>query len=708
MKLLRLLFLMVLCVFARAEEVKVEELASGVYKLSLGPAEKFTPLAFSERPPLTAVIDKMGKGALPFAISDIIINKNERGCSVAVPLKGSEQLYGFGLQTDTFQQQGMKRRPLVNDIASGMLGYSHAPQTFYVSTAGYGILVNTAHYTTFHCGSNQLQGAKAKRADDQDIKTNTADLYRSRGGGSYVFADIPNCQGIEVLVITGNNIKNVVEKYNLLSGGGCLPPLWGLGIKYRVKGDFKDAQVLAMSEYFRDKKIPCDVLGLEPGWQTKAYSCSYVWSERFPKPDEMLAKLKERGFRLNLWEHAYVHSSSPIFNELSPHAGNFLVWGGLVPDFITPEARKIFSDYHQKLLSQGVSGFKLDECDNSNIAKGKDTWGFPDMSIFPSGIDGERMHQLFGSLYARTLDNLYRKNNLRTYQDYRSSTMFTSAIPAVLYSDMYNHEDYIRMISNSGFGGLLWSPELRESASEEEMFHRLQTVLLSSQALVNSWYLKNPPWLQFNKDKNNADQFLANKDEMENQVRALANARMSLIPYLYASFNTYRTKGTPPFRALVMDYPADPNVFAISDQYLIGDNLMAAPLHRKGNKRQVYFPDGTWYNFNSNERYEGGKTYEIETKLSELPLYVKAGSILPLAAPVQHVADDTVFALHCRVYGGQARDFILIEDDGVSYDYEKGRCNEVTLSIVNGQGRLTRNGGFQTARYTTSDWSFIE
>lgn len=698
----------VFCQNVLAETVKKEEIALGVYKLTLGNPEPFTPYVLSETKPDIKAMSEMRKGQLPFELRDIIINRTKRGCSVAIPLSDKEQLYGFGMQIGSFEQRGLKKRPIVNDHPLNNLGYTHAPQTFYVSTAGYGIIINTARYTTFHCGSNSLDGSAVRLSDDKTIKMDPKDLYKSQGSGNYVFVDIPNTEGIEVFVIEGTNIRDVVERYNLLSGGGCLPPLWGLGLKYRVKGDFNETQVQTMGDYFRKKAIPCDVLGLEPGWQTAAYSCSYVWSDRFPHARDMIGKLKENGFRVNLWEHAYIHPSSPIHQSMRPYAGNFLVWNGLVPDFSISEARGIFSAYHQNLVNEGVSGFKLDECDNSNIAEGNATWGFPDMSVFPSGMDGEQMHQLFGSLYLKTMDSLFRKNNLRTYQDYRSSGMFMSSVPGTLYSDIYGHEDFIQMISNASFGGLLWSPELRESANEEELFHRLHTVLLSPQAVINSWYLQNPPWMQYDKDKNNRGEFLSNVEEMEDNARKLINTRMSLIPYLYAAFNNYRTRGTPPFRPLIMDYPDDLKVRSLYDQYLIGDGIMAAPLYREGNTRKVYFPEGVWYNFNTNEVYQGGKEYEIRTSFSEMPIYVKAGTILPLAEPIQSVKDGVIFNITCHVYGNNAVDCVLFEDDGISYDYENGMCNELILSVKGENGSVTRKGNFKKERYHINNWVFID
>jgi len=690
--------------------VKKEKVAPGVYKLTVGVPDEFTPSSLFGIKPSNVAEQTAANETLPFKLEDIIITANDRGCNVAIPLGDGEQLYGFGLQMGSFEQRGLRRRPLVNDNPLNNLGYTHAPQPFYVSTAGYGIIVNTSRYTTFYCGSNSPKKPDNTKKNERDvvIRDNPDDLYRNIGEGNYVFADIPNSEGIEIFVIEGGDMKDVVSTYNQLSGGGCLPPMWGLGLKYRVKGDFNDQQVLQMANYFRNNNIPCDVFGLEPGWQTWAYSCTYVWSDKFPNPRGMISKLKDQGLKVNLWEHAYVNPASPIYNDLYNYSGDFLVWNGLVPDFTLPEARKIYGGYHDKLLDDGVMGFKLDECDNSNLAYGSATWGFPDMTMFPSGIDGEQMHQVFGSLYVNTIDSLYRNRNLRTYQDYRSSGLFMSSVPAVLYSDTYDLKEYIQMICNSAFGGLLWAPELRESNSEEELFHRLRVALLAPQAVINAWYLSSPPWMQYDKGLNNDSIFLANADETSELARTLINTRMSLIPYLYSAFFDYHKHGTPPFRPLIMDYPEDELTRKIDDQFMIGDNIMAAPLYRKGSKRKVYFPAGTWYDFNTKQKYEGGKEYELETPYSQFPLYVKAGTILPVAEPVQNVADDTVFKITCQVYGKDAQPAMLIEDDGVTYNYETGKYNTIKLYLSGKKGKTDRKGDYKGKRYQIVSWNFID
>lgn len=708
-KLLIYLFLLTTGLLSTAQVFAQKEIAPGVIKLEKGEIDTFTPYSLFGGKPIIEAMKSLPTAKLPFDTEEVQIKITDRGCLIEVPLEDNEQIYGFGLQFETFGQRGLRKRPIVNDNPLNGLGYTHAPQTFYVSTKGYGILVNTARYTTFLCGSNQKTRQSMQSTEvRKPISTTTEDLYKNRSNGDKVFIDVPGAKGIEVFIITGPELLDVVKRYNLLSGGGCLPPMWGLGFKYRVKGDATQDSVMRFANYFRNNNIPCDVLGLEPGWQTATYSCSYIWNkERFPQHKEMLTRLQEKGYKVNLWEHAYVHPTSPIRKELEPYSGDFLVWNGLVPDFIKPEAHKIFTDYHRTLIDEGISGFKLDECDNSNISFASATWCFPDLTQFPSGIDGEKMHQIFGSLYVNAMDSIYRAKNTRAYQDYRSSGMFMSPRSAVLYSDTYDPKEYIQALCNSAFGGLLWCPEVREAHSAEDFFHRLQTVILSPQAMINAWYLQYAPWLQFDRGKNERGEFLPKAKQYEEYARTLINLRMELIPYLYTAFRTYQQEGIPPFRPLLMDDPKDERLRTISDQYMIGNGMMAAPLYENKKSRKVYFPEGVWYNFNTNEKYEGNREYEITTELNQLPLYVRQGTLLPLAEPVPYINTQTVFNLNCKIYGTPTATCQLFEDDGVSYDFQKGQFNQVTLNAAKGKVKLTRTKGCKIKRYQLKGYEFI-
>jgi len=181
-----------------------------------------------------------------------------------------------------------------------------------------------------------------------------------------------------------------------------------------------------------------------------------------------------------------------------------------------------------------------------------------------------------------------------------------------------------------------------------------------------------------------------------------------LIPYIYSAFADYYDKGLPPFRPLIMDYPKDKRVRSIANQFMMGQNIMATPTTMDSTTRAVYFPEGTWYDYNSLKQYTGGKSYMIEIPMDKLPLFVKEGSIIPVATPLNFVEKHSVFEIICKVFGNTPAPFTLFEDDGVSYDFQQGVSNKVVLSVANGKGSVERKGNFKEIRYTIKDWEFFK
>lgn len=706
---------------------KIEKIAPGVWKITFGTPEKYRPADFKSAP--SDAISRLSDSKIPpIAIDEIKFRQTAKGSVAELTIDEKERIYGFGLQVNTFEQRGMRREIRTSSgvkgkdayvphpVPFGNVGFAHAPMPFYISSKGYGVLINTSRYVTFYMGSQHkiqksVQIKQSLTANDITAATSPSQLYRSRYKSSNdVEIAVDGTQGMEMFIFEGPTIKNVVERYNLFSGGGAIPPLWSLGFKYRGKSDFTYKEVLKFTKYFRDNHIPCDMFGLEPGWHSASYSCSYLWNKKnFPNPDSTLNVVHSMNYKLNLWEHAYVHPTSPIFDSIVPFSGNYAVWQGAVPDFITPQARTIFGSYHnENFIKKGISAFKLDECDAAYYDEAQAEWSFPDVARFPSGVDGEQMRQIFGLLYQKVIWDEYKKDNKRTMLEVRASHLFAAPYGAAIYSDMYDHNDYVNMIVNSGFSGVNWSPEVRETKSEADLIRRMQTTLMSSHMVVDCWFLKNLPWYQFDEKKNNNGEFLPDYKELELKAKKLIELRMSLIPYLYAAYARYHFEGTPPFRALVMDYPADQNVWKINTQYMMGDNVMCAPFVDGKSERDIYFPSGRWYDFNTNKTYEGGKKYKITITLDELPMFVKEGTILPLAKPVEFVTPETTFDITCRVYGKPGKPMRLFEDNSFSFDFEKGKFSWVDLAWNGKKGSLKRSGSYKKKLYTVTGWETVK
>lgn len=582
-----------------------------MYKLTFGAPETHVPSRYCKD-------FRYKEEPVSFPVDTIRFRQNSRGCVLTFPLEDDTQIYGFGLQLKQFNHKGRKLKLSVNADPVVPSGDSHAPVPFFVTNKGWGIYVDTARYAEFYCG-NQMnryfsegenlgsEGTKTSccpSADSSNIPAdNTGDLYAVRKLSEQVMTiQIPGCEGVDIYIIEGTNITEIVSKYNMLSGGGCDVPDWGLGVLYRCYTKYNAEQAIALADEFIEKDIPLHIMGLEPGWQTHTYPCSFVWSDLYPDSDAFLSEMKKRGIHVNLWQHAFTHPSSPIHDEIAPYSGDTLVWGGVVPDFALPEARKIFRDYQKNVLvNAGVDGFKLDECDSSDNTG---SWSFPLTSRFPSGMDGEQYHSMFGVLYAQVL--MEALGEKKTLSEIRNMGALAASYPFVLYSDLYDHKDFIRGVTTAPFSGLLWSPEVRHAGSKEEFIRRLQVVVFSVQATINSWYCKDVPWREL---------------DCEAEIKELLQLRVQLIPRLVESFRLYKETGKPPIRALVMDWTDDQEVWNMDDEYMFCEDLLVAPIAAgQGKQRKVYLPAGEWENFFTGETVAAG-WHEVETE--GIPVYRK-------------------------------------------------------------------------------------
>lgn len=564
-------------------------------KISFGTPEKIVPSLFCRNINYAESNIKYDFGKIKFRVTN-------RGCLVEFPLENDEEVYGFGLQLKGFNHKGHRLCLKTNSDPVANTGDSHAPVPFFVTTKGYGMYFDTARYVEAYCGYTRKTMRKSNGRTKIGLNTDEIYAVREQNETGAMLVEIPSAKGIDIYFFEGENILDVVSQYNMFSGGGCDVPEWGLGVLYRAYAEYNQEKIIELADFFRENDYEVGIIGLEPGWQSNSYSCSYVWDkERFPNPDKLIKQLKAKDYHINLWEHAFTDASAPFYNEIMPYSGEFEVWKGVVPDFATKQARNIFANYHKKYLVEcGIDGFKLDECDNSDYVS---HWSFPNCAEFPSGMDGEQYHQMFGVLYMQTI--LEALGNNKTLSEVRSAGALSASYPFVLYSDLYDHRDFIRGVVNSGFSGILWTPELRDAKSKDEFLRRLQTTVFSVQCVVNAWYCPEVPWKEFDCDE---------------EVKELFKLRKSLIPRLKKAFEDYKKTGKPPVRALVADYTNDRETYLLDDEYIFCDDLIVAPIMVGENERRVYLPDGKWVNYFTGESVEPGW---FDVKTDKIPVYEK-------------------------------------------------------------------------------------
>jgi alpha-glucosidase (family GH31 glycosyl hydrolase) len=652
-----------------AQDLVWNEVAPGVWKGIVGQPEKYDLLKAAGSSPSKDGLIKMGIATFPLPVEDIKGSVNDGKTSLRFPLEKEEQLYGFGLNFQTVHQRGKILQLHMDHYGGKDNGRTHAPVPFYVSSKGYGIFINSARYINIYAGTGVRRDSKNPPPDKD---RNTDKTWSSRPYSDAVEVMVP-AGGVEVYIFAGPTTLDAVRRFNLFNGGGVLPPRWGLGFTQRVRSLFTADEVKGEANAFREKGFPLDYIGLEPGWQSRAYPGTFEWDKtRYPNPQQFVKDMLDQGIRLNLWINPYISTKASFYKAIEKYVGSHTVWTGAVPDFTIPEARKIFFDQLNKdQVKIGVSGYKIDEVD------GYDHYLWPDVATFPSGTSAEQMRQTFGVLAMRYAADIYHNRNQRTYGLVRASNAGAVSFPFVIYNDYYNHEDFITALINSGYAGVLWTPEARASKTGEEWLRRFQTVVFSPMAMINAWSSGTKPW---------------SYPEVAEQVKQMALLRMQMMPYWYSEFAKYHFDGTPPFRGMSLEpgfitdikkeavnANLEENPYAeaaskeIKDQYMAGEYLLVAPLFTGQTSRKVILPKGKWYDFYTGSYAGDGEIITVTPGLDKIPVYVKDGGIIPMMpARLQSPKAGEKVDLEIRYYGEKPGRYLLYDDDGETFNYEKG------------------------------------
>lgn len=672
------------CRLLHAQSPVWTEVAEGVWKAEVGRPEAVDLFRAGTVIPNLEAIRSIGNAEFPFNEGQVVAALIDGKTNLRFPLEKREQLFGFGLNFKNVHQRGKILELHVDHYGGKDNGRTHAPVPFYVSDRGYGVFINSARYIKVWAGTGVRKDSPNA---PEPLDRNSDDRWTSRPYSDAVEIQVP-AAGVEIYVFGGPTPLDAVRRYNLYNGGGPLPPRWGLGFSHRVPRLFTAEETLAEANEFRKRGFPLDVIGLEPGWQSKSYPCTFAWDQgRFPDPGSFIVELGRNGIKVNLWTNPYVSPESPVYGQLLPYTGSHTVWGGVVPDLNDARAVKALGAFFKsEHLNNGVAGYKIDETD------GYDHWLWPDVATFPSGISAEQMRQTYGLLWQKLTVELFRQKNIRTYGLTRSTNGGGVSLPYVIYNDYYSHEDFITALCNSGFSGLLWTPEVRSSKTAEEWLRRMQSVCFSPMAMLNAWATGTKPWTY---------------PEVEQQVRDVALLRMRLIPYFYTAFARYHFDGIPPFRAMYLEpgfqtqakretrtASLDKNPYGesslkeIKDQYMAGESLLVAPLFEGEVSRDVVLPPGKWFDFYNGEYAGDGEIIRVTPGLDKIPVFVMDGAIIPMMEPMLHAPrPGEKFNLEIRHYGTKTIPYQLYDDDGVSFDYEQGEYSWRTLTVKERNGK---------------------
>ncbi|ULQ50710.1 TIM-barrel domain-containing protein [Flavihumibacter fluvii] len=702
-----ILFISLACSAVAQTSLTWNSIAPGIWSAKVGEPDKLNFYTVAGVSPKLDALTAMPSVNFPIPQNEITSEVIDHKTYLHFPLDEAERIFGLGLNFKTVEQRGRIMRLHMDHYGGIDNGRNHAPVPFYLSSDGYGVLINAARYIDIWVGTAVRKDSKhPPRVRDR----NTDKDWSANPYSDNVEMVVP-ADGVEIIVFGGPTMLDAVRRYNLFNGGGCLPPKWGLGFWHRTPTLYGEQEVLREVQQYAEHKFPLTVIGLEPGWQTRSYPCTYEWDKgRFPNPERLLDSLQTKGIYANLWMNPYISPDGELYKKILPYTASHTVWTGIIPDYSMPQAQELIAGHFSKyLLDKGVSGFKMDEND------GFDEWLWPDLATFPSGNTAEQMRQTYAMMMQKMTAELYHKQNTRTYGLVRGSNAGASSFPYVIYNDYYSHPDFITALINSSFIGVLWTPEVRGSATAEEWLRRMQTVCFSPLAMINAWADGTKPW---------------SYPEVEKQVQDIANLRMQLIPYLYTNYADYAFFGTPPIKAMnlvpgfnsaVSTVPgtvnSTDNPYAkavrqeIKDQFMVGEDLLVAPLFAGQKTRTVVLPQGRWYDFYSGRYVGEGEIISVTPGLDIIPVYARDGAIIPMMPPVLKISKEKL-PVEIRYYGQKENSFNLYDDDGLTFDYEKGKYIRIKLNVLKDKrgklkGTVLIPKGANPWSYSNFTWKFM-
>lgn len=527
---------------------------------------------------------------------------------------------------------------------------------------------------------------------------------------------------LDLYLFLGPGVADVCQRYAELTGHIPLPPRWGLGYQQSRYSYETRTRVEAIAREFRKRDLPCDVLHLDIH-HMDAYRV-FTFGRTFPRPKAMMNRLAKQGFKVVAIVDPGV-KNDPGFGVLQrgKRAGAFVkdpagtkdylgeVWPGVArfPDFLNARARAWWGEEQAALLDTGVSGFWNDMNEPANFAR-------PDKTLDPQcrhATDfGPRRHHQVHNLYGQQMARASREGALRSRPNERPFVITRAGYAGiqrhalVWTGDNSSHWDHlndaVQMFLNLSLSGVPFCGGdvggFLENTTPELFIRWFQFATFTPffRNHTNLGTIAQEPW--------------ALGERVEEICRHCLTLRYQLLPYLYGRFAEARDTGAPIMRPLLWHYQNDPVAVACGDQFLLGRDLLVAPVLRQGAvARSVYLPSDVWFNFWTGERLVGGRHVVADAPLDTIPLFVRAGGIVPLG-PRQHYVGELptdAILLHC--WPGAAGELAWYEDDGSTNAYESGDCLRRTLSSTT-RGRTFRlEFGAATGSYASGvkTWKLI-
>ena len=561
--------------------------------------------------------------------------------SDSLMLDVGECVYGLGERFAAYVKNGQSIDMWNADGGTASeQAYKNVP--FYMTNRGYGIFVDDTSDVSFEVASEKVERVQFSVEGER----------------------------LAYYVIYGVTPKAVLERYTLLTGRPALPPAWSFGMWLTTSftTDYDEETTSSFIQGMAKRDIPLHVFHFYCFWMKGQNWCDFEWDpDTFPDPEGMLRRYKARGLHICVWINPYIAQQSPLFDE-GMSKGYLLrrtdgsVWqtdmwqaGMAIVDVTNPAARRWYGGYLEKLLDMGVDCFKTDFGERIPV---RDV-------VYFDGSSPLHMHNYYTYLYNQMVFEILERKRGRGEATLfaRSATAGSQQFPVHWGGD--NSANYPSMaetlraglsLAHSGFG--FWSHDISgfEQTAPADVYKRwCQFGLLSSHSRLHGSSSYRVPWLF--------------DEEACDVLRKFVKLKCALMPYLYAAAVEAHTTGTPVMRPMMLEFPEDLSCDTLDRQYMLGGDLLVAPIFNKEGRAAYYLPVGAWTNILTETVVTGERWIRETYDFMNLPLMARPGSVIPVGACSQKPDYDYA--------------------DGVTlHAYEMAEGMERTVKIPNLDGRI--------------------
>lgn len=568
------------------------------------------------------------------------------GFAAEFELSPDERLYGLGDENrDIVAKRGHRTMMWVQDCIS------YAPIPFLMSTRGWAVLVNSTWRHAFDIGSE---------------KPDRVRFWAPRGELDYY-------------LFTGHDLPALLDRYTEVAGKPTLLPLWAYGLTFVCNTRATARDMLDECLRFRGEGLPCDVIGLEPGWMEHCYDTSAEtdwhpenfhiadWHREGKHDGTFVSAAGRLGFKLSLWlacEWDVSHYEEELAGAKSDEANWFDEFRKKdYGEFSDPHMRPTLMDHitkrgepwfeHlKKFVDQGACSFKMDGCGVVNVHPDR-KWG--------NGMDDEEFHNLYPLLLNKQMSLGFREHTGRRPMVYTSAA-YTSIqkYSATWAGDTGGgHNALVSMLNHGLSGHSNTSCDMHVYTPEGIHFGFLQPW-----SQINSWITWDQPW------------FLG--DKLGPIFEYYSRLRYRLLPYIYSMAHVAARTALPIMRAMPLAYPDDPRSDELLHQYMFGDAMLVAAF-----TDSVHLPEGRWIDFWTGQEYQG--PLDLTCHVPEDrggPLFIRGGAIIPHWPDMDYVGQKPLDTLTLHVYPSGESSFTLYEDDGVTFGYLDNAVATTTITCA--------------------------